>query len=1274
MEFNVFRDYCKAENSDDEETNRDIQSRLYSKIYYSSIGSKADVKPQTSTTDNDNLHKDVIVDKTSGPCNTPVKSNFTKDSRKVCSSIDSGSSKSNETESKPDVTSIDLENTSETLPMKVGNKSKLNTSLVSDENIQFSKDQIVCCNTDNIDRNSKSYNTGSTENIHVKTESESNNEGKSSEHEHVNHQNPTICIVNGNLQDPDNILNKYKFSKSFINNLYQKKYHHIEKRLQEIAENKEQARVKVNEANDQQEDSDKCKMNQQQEELDRYKKAISQLEEHTKYDTSSKTQKVHTVTQEISLVSDSDSEESILEVPIPPKPQPPVIQLQDSDDQDSDTSTDVDMDIDYSFIRTNKTYLPKVRERDARSDDTEDSTSTIIDGINDMSSLGDIMLNCTAVQKGASSIKEIMEMIQNVQSEQPKSSNEGREHSNECEIENSTESSHLLQTGKDNETESQLPSEAVTDSNIVYERDKSESINYAEDEMISNFSDVENIEKVNMEIVDANSRKRHFEDESEPSTSAIKETECTETKRLKMSPEIRNDEDYFFRPMSDELKAFYNESKGQENFDVKEIQSKMSNEDLMPGLFKTTKLGNKRCTNCNQFGHMKHSCSEPQKIVLCYICGKDGHKETRCPQKMCLTCGKKQNTFRKTCETCSKLYCNTCKAVGHVSTKCPDLWRRFHQTTTITEVNAPKSLSQVMKPANSLYCCNCTKRGHESSTCKEYRWSQHFPTPAFVSNYNELNETSTKKESDPDVIPLKKQKTCLIFTDEDLEGCRIVYAYGTFRTTKSNGEERIRKLCNAKLIPSDVESFMQGKVSPTFLDQFRQLVEFEVRVYYDLNKEPTIRIRSLVGHTRLLLEVFLFWLQLDDKDKTLSFLMHIPRNFNILIPFLDTKLKELTTNLKNPNCIWHQIKKTEKSLSEAADNIMIVRALSAKLIGARLELLKVFLTKPKFAKPVTKLKQIIKRHSKGKGCRSNGKMTTPSYLAAIINYNKIFLPRALKEGEVKCFLTNYNKSERKKQQNDCKEPNTESKCKEANTGCKKSQKKKKCNKNAYEQFIDQIRQSNMARQAANRNKNKAPNRVQPQRKCRIVTAPVERTLNNIQSDNEAAIRNMESNIIEITDVDHTDSMQSSHDQNIANDNVTNTVSTNVTSSEDNTTKQSEVIGAVETGSLQEQSGVIDSTPTSAKKKKSKKGKKGNSLGITENPIATIELSLQSKANQLTAEALKFELPYMNKAVDEIRKRINDKSLKQEHIDTLQRLVNMENDHRKYVSAFCNYLQ
>ena len=45
-----------------------------------------------------------------------------------------------------------------------------------------------------------------------------------------------------------------------------------------------------------------------------------------------------------------------------------------------------------------------------------------------------------------------------------------------------------------------------------------------------------------------------------------------------------------------------------------------------------------RCSNCNQWGHVKQHCKEKLKKIICETCGMEGHKfsESQCPaNKMC---------------------------------------------------------------------------------------------------------------------------------------------------------------------------------------------------------------------------------------------------------------------------------------------------------------------------------------------------------------------------------------------------------------------------------------------------------------------------------------------------------------------------------------------------------------------------------------------------------------------------------------------------------------
>lgn len=124
-------------------------------------------------------------------------------------------------------------------------------------------------------------------------------------------------------------------------------------------------------------------------------------------------------------------------------------------------------------------------------------------------------------------------------------------------------------------------------------------------------------------------------------------------------------EEYFFQPMTERMKMFYNNSWGGEHFDHHKICRKMSSKfyliNLMLKKYVTLSflfLGNPnmwkildddrrykasrryfgvKCSRCNRDGHKVFQCPEPQKLPCCYMCGKQGHYENRCPDKKCLT-------------------------------------------------------------------------------------------------------------------------------------------------------------------------------------------------------------------------------------------------------------------------------------------------------------------------------------------------------------------------------------------------------------------------------------------------------------------------------------------------------------------------------------------------------------------------------------------------------------------------------------------------------------
>ncbi|XP_011634241.1 uncharacterized protein LOC105425248 isoform X2 [Pogonomyrmex barbatus] len=440
-------------------------------------------------------------------------------------------------------------------------------------------------------------------------------------------------------------------------------------------------------------------------------------------------------------VSDSsDSEESIFEVPVPPKPAPLLINLQDSDDEkDIDLETENDP-ILKRWNELNKIYSPsrypkrEIRKTSNTLQDTSSKNSTDKFSYNNSTSVNpdrnvqthaqetreDIVLNCTIIQKGAANIGEIKQLSKNMEIEQGnKLTNDASQHSK-----------RLSPRDK---------SKGNNKNNVNIQRET--SISPAGKKFQTKTQ--QNLDKTN-KTLGVEDRKRQYNEIEQM-------RHCTQQSNkgiaLQNNKEKKNEStNEFFKSMSEQMRDYYNSTQGQENFDVNELQRNMSkdprmwailDEDIMPcpSSRQRTRFWNVRCTNCQQDGHQRYDCSMPRKASCCYVCGMRGHMESRCPQKMCLTCGKRQSTFRKTCEYCRVLYCTMCNSVGHELKQCPDLWRRYHQTTDMH--NPPKDPGNVMKSSGQLHCCNCTKRGHESSTCKEYRWSQHFPTPAAVTNYTD---------------------------------------------------------------------------------------------------------------------------------------------------------------------------------------------------------------------------------------------------------------------------------------------------------------------------------------------------------------------------------------------------------------------------------------------------------------------------------------------------------------------------------------------------------
>lgn len=214
----------------------------------------------------------------------------------------------------------------------------------------------------------------------------------------------------------------------------------------------------------------------------------------------------------------SDSEESIFEVPVPPKPAPPVIELKDSGSEvnngseSDDDSSSSDSSNSQKSLAQNK--ADKSLNTTTATTDNEDNTDSTVNEPDN------IILNCTEIQRGVSSLSEIKEMSQSSNKKQPSPTT--RDNTQDIEVVQPN-SSHSIDMCRTKEPQNQ----------------QKQSNNSVSKEKVAN--------TLNKKQSDS----------------------CPKSKTL-------SNEEYFFQPMNDKMKAFYNESWGGENFDMDELKSKMS--------------------------------------------------------------------------------------------------------------------------------------------------------------------------------------------------------------------------------------------------------------------------------------------------------------------------------------------------------------------------------------------------------------------------------------------------------------------------------------------------------------------------------------------------------------------------------------------------------------------------------------------------------------------------------------------------------------------------
>ncbi|XP_058799395.1 uncharacterized protein LOC131668924 [Phymastichus coffea] len=276
---------------------------------------------------------------------------------------------------------------------------------------------------------------------------------------------------------------------------------------------------------------------------------------------------------------------------------------------------------------------------------------------------------------------------------------------------------------------------------------------------VSNLNEIKKLHQQKFIPIETNSDTsssniQHSQNMSSNNSIAIEKT-CTSLKSKPISKSSSKNislAEYFFQPMNEKMKSFYNDSWGGEHFDMNRMKSNMStdpnkwailNKDLVITGPRKKRYFGMTCPRCHKDGHRLNNCPEPNKGPICHMCGANGHFATHCPHTKCLTCGRQQTMYRTTCAFCEKLFCTRCRSQGHKIDTCPDLWRRYHHTTNSLAPKIPLNVKNVMKSKHELFCCNCTKQGHDSLACKKLRWSQHFPNPSFVTHYNGPTYTVT---------------------------------------------------------------------------------------------------------------------------------------------------------------------------------------------------------------------------------------------------------------------------------------------------------------------------------------------------------------------------------------------------------------------------------------------------------------------------------------------------------------------------------------------------
>lgn len=298
----------------------------------------------------------------------------------------------------------------------------------------------------------------------------------------------------------------------------------------------------------------------------------------------------------------SDSDESIFEVPVPPKPPPPLIDLNDSENVSSDSddsSSDGIHDLN-SKSQTKNVNFP------CSTSDSEDSS-----GLEDNSRV--------SKKTKVDSVESCTENLRSRLFSEQSIPTDGESSKDNCKVANETPEVISINNYTDNSVEnseenvrSRLASEQSNSSDEASDSSYSdfsahEKMDSIGENLILNCTQVqkgakslEEIKKLrqvavsaeeegseNVSVTEYNEYVEPLNDLAGPSTSKAsgsvskkKSRKKKESEKSRKSSKEKTDEEYFFEPMSDKIKAFYNDSWGGEEFSVEETQNKMRSESF----------------------------------------------------------------------------------------------------------------------------------------------------------------------------------------------------------------------------------------------------------------------------------------------------------------------------------------------------------------------------------------------------------------------------------------------------------------------------------------------------------------------------------------------------------------------------------------------------------------------------------------------------------------------------------------------------------------------